>query len=104
MVQIVGKYEYESSENFEEFVKAMGLVEMATPFMGSKPTVEVSKNGDQWTIAVTSKGKTSSSTFKLNEPYEEKLPSFDKKFPVSSRVTPCYKRVVRFTIFQSYLK
>ena len=80
MVQIVGKYQYLSNENFEEFVKGMGLTEMATPFAGSKPTVEISRDGDQWTIVVTAEDRTSSTTFKLSEPYEEKLPSYDRKF------------------------
>ncbi|XP_076245148.1 FABP-like protein [Calliopsis andreniformis] len=80
MVQIVGKYQYVSSENFEEFVKTMGMTEMAMPLMGSKPTVEISKNGDQWTIVVVAEDRTSTTTFKLNEPYDEKLPSYDRKF------------------------
>ncbi|KZC04531.1 Cellular retinoic acid-binding protein 1 [Dufourea novaeangliae] len=83
MVQIAGKYQYISNENFEEFVNAMGQKEMAAPFLVSKPVVEISQNGDQWTVVISSDEKSSSTTFKLNEPYEECLPSFDRKFPVS---------------------
>ncbi|CAK9796024.1 Fatty acid-binding protein [Anthophora quadrimaculata] len=80
MVQIVGKYQHVLNENLEEFVKTLGHAELATPLMQSKAVVEIQKNGEQWTITVTSNGKTSTATFKVNEPYEEKLPSSERKF------------------------
>ncbi|KOC64582.1 Fatty acid-binding protein, liver [Habropoda laboriosa] len=80
MVQIVGKYQHVSNENFEEFMKALGHPELVIPFLQSKAVVEVQRNADQWTITVTSDGKSSAATFKVNEPYEEKLPSSDRKF------------------------
>lgn len=82
MAQIVGKYQYVSNENFEEFMNSLGHSELVTPFLHSKPLAEVRKNGDQWTIHVDSNGQSSTSTFKLNEPYEEKMPSSDRKFQV----------------------
>ncbi|XP_053972113.1 fatty acid-binding protein homolog 9-like [Hylaeus volcanicus] len=81
MVQIVGKYEFVSNENFEAFVNAMGEKEMATPFLQGKPIIEISQNGDEWSVVINSEGRTSSTTFKLNETYEEKLPSFNRTFP-----------------------
>ena len=80
MVQIVGKYQHVSNENFEEFLKASGHPDMAGPILQSKPVVEITNNGDQWNIVVMSDNKTSTSSFKLNEPFEEKLPAFDRKF------------------------
>ncbi|CAK9829774.1 Fatty acid-binding protein [Anthophora retusa] len=80
MVQIVGKYQHVSNENFEEFMKTLGHAELVTPLLQSKAVVEIQKNGEQWTINVTSNGKTSTATFKVNEPYEEKLPSSERKF------------------------
>ncbi|XP_017883204.1 14 kDa fatty acid-binding protein-like [Ceratina calcarata] len=81
MVQIVGKYQYVSHENFDEFMKALGQGELASVFLQSKPLIEVQNNGDQWSLTVNSDGRTSSATFKLGEPYEEKLPSSpDRKF------------------------
>lgn len=80
MVQIVGKYQHVSNENFEEFLKSSGHPELAGPLLQSKPVVEITNNGDQWNIIVTSDNKSSTSTFKLNEPFEEKLPSYDRKF------------------------
>lgn len=82
MVQIVGKYQYVSNENFEEFMKALGHSELVNPFLQAKPLVDVQRNGDQWTIVVTTGDRTTSASFKLNEPYEEKLPSSDRKFKV----------------------
>lgn len=75
MVQIVGKYEYTTAENFEEYMKSLGKPELVDMFMQSTPVVEVQQNGDQWTITVTSKGKSVTSTFKLGEVYEEQMPS-----------------------------
>ncbi|CAK9820418.1 Fatty acid-binding protein [Anthophora plagiata] len=80
MVQIVGKYQHVSNENLEEFVKTLGHAELAAPLLQSKAVVEIQKNGEQWTITVTSNGKTSTATFRVNEPYEEKLPSSERKF------------------------
>lgn len=75
MVQIVGKYQYTSAENFEEYVKSLGKAELMDAFLQSSPVVEIQQNGDQWIITVTSKGKTVTATFKLGEVYEEQLPS-----------------------------
>ncbi|XP_076755917.1 FABP-like protein [Xylocopa sonorina] len=80
MVQIVGKYQYVSSENFEEFMKALGMTEMVAAFTQSKLVLEVRKSGDQWDIIVNSDAGTNSVSFKLNEPYEEKLLSSDRKY------------------------
>nr|XP_033340868.1 fatty acid-binding protein homolog 9-like [Megalopta genalis] len=81
MVQIVGRYQYVSNENFDEFVKMLGHKDLAAPLLSSKPIVEISQSGDHWTVVVNSDEKSSSTTFKLNETYDEKLPSFDHKFP-----------------------
>ncbi|XP_076625153.1 FABP-like protein [Colletes latitarsis] len=81
MVQIVGRYEYVSNENFDAFVNALGQKEYAAQLMTSKPIIEISQNGDEWTVVITSDGKSASTTYKLNETYEEKLPSFDRTFP-----------------------
>lgn len=83
MVQTVRRYQYVSNENFEAFVNALGQKEFAAPFMTSKPIIEISQNDDEWTVVVNSEGRVSSTTFKLNETYEESLPSFDRTFPVS---------------------
>lgn len=85
MVQIVGKYQYVSAENFEEYVKSLGKTELGDAFLQSTPIVEVQQNGDQWIITVSNKGKTGTATFKLGEVYEEQLLSLPATFKVLRR-------------------
>ncbi|RLU22878.1 hypothetical protein DMN91_005156 [Ooceraea biroi] len=76
MVQIVGKYQYASAENFEEYIKSFGRAEVTEMFLRSTPLVEIQQNGDQWSITVTNQGKSANTaTFKLGETYDELLPS-----------------------------
>ncbi|CAL7947098.1 unnamed protein product [Xylocopa violacea] len=79
MVQIVGKYQYVSSENFEEFMKALGLPDLVKSLQ-TKLVLEVKRNGDQWDVTTNSDAGTNSVSFKLNEPYEEKMLSSDRKY------------------------
>ncbi|XP_018340902.1 PREDICTED: fatty acid-binding protein homolog 9-like isoform X2 [Trachymyrmex septentrionalis] len=72
MVQIVGKYQYVSSENFEDYIKNLGKGELVNIFLQTMPIVEIQQNGDQWVVVVTlSQDKTFTTTFKLGEIYEE---------------------------------
>ncbi|XP_029161598.1 fatty acid-binding protein, liver-like [Nylanderia fulva] len=75
MAHIVGKYQYESSENTEEFVKTIGKSELTDSFIQSSPIVEIQQNGDQWVVSITNQNKTVSSTFKLGDVYDERFPS-----------------------------
>lgn len=77
MVKIAGKYEHESSEGLEEYLKTVGgpsQAEAAKAFAHSKPTLEVVENGDQWVLTVANEGKTATTTFKLGVPYDETMP------------------------------
>ncbi|KAL0129281.1 hypothetical protein PUN28_004172 [Cardiocondyla obscurior] len=74
-MQIVGKYQYVSSENFEDYVKSLGKADLADAFLQATPVVEIQLNGDQWVVVVTSQGKTVTATFKPGEVYDETLPS-----------------------------
>lgn len=76
MVQVDGKFQFVTSENFEEYLKALGQLEVAGNFALSQPIVEIQSNGDQYTITVDSNGKIATSTFKLGEFYDESLPSY----------------------------
>lgn len=84
MVQIVGKYQYVSSENFEDYIKSLGKADLADAFLQATPVVEIQQNGDQWIVVVTSQGKTVTATFKLGEVYDEQLPSQGLIFKVGS--------------------
>jgi len=76
MVQIVGKYQYTSAENFDEYIKSFGRTEVSEMFLRSTPLVEIQQNGEQWVITVTNQGKSvNTATFKLGETYDELLPS-----------------------------
>ncbi|XP_072761852.1 fatty acid-binding protein-like [Anoplolepis gracilipes] len=80
MAQIVGKYQYVSSENAEEFIKSIGKFDLTDTFLQSTPVVEIQMNGDQWVVAVTNQDKTVTSTFKLGEAYDERFPSQSLSF------------------------
>ncbi|XP_006009739.1 fatty acid-binding protein, liver-like [Latimeria chalumnae] len=70
--QFVGTWKLENSENFDEYMKALG-VGFATRTLGSvtKPNVVVSVDGDRITIKTESSVKTTSVTFKLGEEFDE---------------------------------
>ncbi|XP_018393009.1 PREDICTED: fatty acid-binding protein homolog 5-like [Cyphomyrmex costatus] len=81
MVQVVGKYQYVSSENFEDYIKSLGKGDIAEAFLQSRPIVEIQQNGDQWIVLVTvSQDKTISASFKPGEAYDEQLPSLGLNF------------------------
>ncbi|EFN85977.1 fatty acid-binding protein 12 [Harpegnathos saltator] len=80
MVQIVGKYQHVSDENFDNYIKSLGNNDLIDTFLQSSPVVEVQQDGDQWTVSVTDKGKSGSATFKLGETYEEQMLSLPASF------------------------
>ncbi|XP_006009740.1 myelin P2 protein-like [Latimeria chalumnae] len=70
--QFVGTWKLETSDNFDDYMKALG-VGFATRTLGSvtKPSVVVSVDGDRITIKTESTVKTTSVTFKLGEEFDE---------------------------------
>lgn len=78
--QFLGKrYKLFSSENFNEFMKALGLSVM-TRKMGScmSPVVELTENNGLYTLKTTSPFKDSEIKFKLGEEFDEVTPD-DRK-------------------------
>lgn len=72
MVQFVGKYNYESGENFDEFLKALGVGWILRNLAKTtKPTIEVSLDGDVYTVKTITTMKTTEIKFKLGEEFEE---------------------------------
>jgi len=69
------KYKLARSEKFDEYIKAIG-VWLVVRKMGSaaSPVIELTKNGDEYTLTSQSTFKNTSITFKLGEEFEEETP------------------------------
>ncbi|KOC64879.1 Fatty acid-binding protein, muscle [Habropoda laboriosa] len=69
------RYKLFSSENFDEFMKALG-VGTVTRKMGSSvsPVVELTENDGLYTLKTTSTFKNSEIKFKLGEEFDEETP------------------------------
>lgn len=69
------KYKLASSENFDEVMKALG-VGLVVRKMGNavSPVIELTQNGDEYTLTSQSTFKNTSITFKLGEEFEEETP------------------------------
>ncbi|XP_075235565.1 fatty acid binding protein isoform X2 [Lycorma delicatula] len=69
------KYKLHSSENFEEFMKALG-VNFITRKMGNavSPVVELTEKDGTFTLTSNSTFKNTAITFKLGEEFDEETP------------------------------
>lgn len=68
----VGKWNMESSENFDAYMKAVGVgTIMAKVGSTAKPTLHISIDGDTWTLKSETTFKTSKVEFKLGEEFDE---------------------------------
>nr|AFN08746.1 fatty acid binding protein [Scylla paramamosain] len=72
MAKIVGKYKMDSSEGFDDFMKALG-VGMVMRKMGNAatPTVEITLDDGTYTLKTVTTFKTTEIKFKLGEEFEE---------------------------------
>ncbi|XP_046979489.1 fatty acid-binding protein, muscle-like isoform X3 [Schistocerca americana] len=79
------QYKLAESENFDEVMKALG-VGMVTRKMGNavSPVIELTKDGDTYTLKSSSTFKNTVITFKLGEEFEEETPDGRK---VKSTIT-----------------
>ncbi|OQR70003.1 fatty acid-binding protein [Tropilaelaps mercedesae] len=69
---LIGTWKLESSENFDELLKELNVNIMLRKLATSaKPNVEISKNGDEWTLRTVSTMKTTEIKFKIGEEFEE---------------------------------
>nr|UAA83478.1 fatty acid-binding protein [Haemaphysalis flava] len=68
----MGKWKLSESENFDEFLKALG-VGLAWRKLGqtSKPTVEIKAEGDDWSIKTHTMLKTTELKFTLGKEFDE---------------------------------
>jgi len=72
MAACTGKFKLTQSENFEEFMKALG-VGLVTRKLGNKssPTVTVTEQSGEYTFKQESLVKTSEIKFKIGEEFDE---------------------------------
>ncbi|CAL8115400.1 unnamed protein product [Orchesella dallaii] len=80
MVQIVGTYKLERNENLDEFYQKVGVPWIARKMMtNTSPTMYITKDDDeQWVFKTVTFLKTVEISFKLDEPYDETMPSGDE--------------------------
>nr|CAD7403728.1 unnamed protein product [Timema cristinae] len=75
---IIGKYKHERNENLDEYYSALGVPYIARKMMVmSSPVLDISQEGEKWSIKSSTLLRTVESLFVPNEPYEETLPSGD---------------------------
>ncbi|XP_021925689.1 fatty acid-binding protein, muscle-like isoform X2 [Zootermopsis nevadensis] len=66
------KYKLASSENFDEVMKALGVGLVVRKVGNSvSPVIELTQNGDEYTITSQSTFKNTTTTFKLGQEFEE---------------------------------
>ena len=75
MVQMEGCYEHEKSENFESYLTAMEVPMVPRKMMlSTNPTVEISKDGEEWTISFKVAIMSNTVKFQLGKEFTEKEP------------------------------
>lgn len=69
------KFKLDSSVKFDEYMKALG-VGLVVRKMGNavSPVIELTQNGDEYTLTSQSTFKNTSITFKLGEEFQEETP------------------------------
>jgi len=72
MSQFVGSWNLQSSENFDEYMKAVGVgAIMAKLGSTAKPTLTITIDGDNWVMKSETTFKTSKVEFKLGVEFDE---------------------------------
>ncbi|BFZ05421.1 hypothetical protein BsWGS_08460 [Bradybaena similaris] len=65
---LVGKWNFLSADNVDAYMDALGVSEQLRELARNiKPTVEISKDGDSWTIKTIAGDKTAQTTFIENQ-------------------------------------
>jgi hypothetical protein len=67
-----GTYELTKSENFNEYMKAVGVgIVMRNMAAAATPKATIAKEGDEWTYKTSTTFKTTEIKFKLGEEFKE---------------------------------
>lgn len=84
--QFDGKYKLKSSENFDAFLKEIGIGLVTRKLANTaSPTLEITTDGDYTTIKAVAPFKTQTTRFKLGEEFEEERMD-GKKVKVSRKI------------------
>eukprot|EP00091_Calanus_sinicus_P005514 TRINITY_DN1595_c0_g1_i2.p1 TRINITY_DN1595_c0_g1~~TRINITY_DN1595_c0_g1_i2.p1 ORF type:complete len:149 (+),score=45.26 TRINITY_DN1595_c0_g1_i2:46-447(+) len=85
MVQIDGSYVHQKSEDFEAYLSAVGLPWVARKAAANtSPTVEISKDGDEWTLSIKTSIMSQVVKFVIGKEFEEKGPGGNVRKSVAS--------------------
>ena len=72
MSNLIGTWNLESTENFDEFLKSLGVGLVARKTLGAvKPTMHFSKNGDEWVFKIETAAKNREIKFKDGVQFED---------------------------------
>ncbi|XP_055955349.1 fatty acid-binding protein homolog 5 isoform X1 [Patella vulgata] len=72
MSKLLGHWKLDKSENFDEYMKSMGVSYVLRKVGNSITSYEeIRQNGDEWEILVTSTFKNQTLKFKLGEEFDE---------------------------------
>merc|ERR1712227_467469 len=78
--KLLGSYQFEKNENFEEFLTATGVPMIPRKMMTStSPSINISKDGNKWTISFKVLMKSNSISFELGKEFEENNPVSGEK-------------------------
>lgn len=69
---LVGKWTLETSENFDEYMKAVGVgIVMRKMANAATPVQEIKIDGDTWNVKTSTTFKTTDIHFKIDEEFDE---------------------------------
>lgn len=73
--QFTGRYEMVSSENYGEYLKALGVGLIQRNLAEkAKPTIEISENGGKWTLKTLTALENTMIVFELNKEFVDQAP------------------------------
>jgi len=71
MASLVGKWEYATAENLDAYMEAAAIPEnLREMAKNSKPLLEISNDGDSWTLKTTVSDKVKDTTFKVGAEFD----------------------------------
>lgn len=85
--KLVGSYQFEKNDKFEEFLAETNVGLMARKAMAStKPAITITKDGDKWSITFKVMIKTQTITFEIGKEFSEENPMLGEKSKVGALI------------------